>query len=677
MGFKTFQSPSYFEKNRLKHCIFFTREEVEAPAVPYVVEDNEGLIWGWGALTESKEALETIIRNNPQKFGSLENYKDGKPFPLRYVKPKCNFNSRHRHKYRYTTYVYKGLCPECLKMSYFGDFLVPLEEKSKEISILKEFYGEDKWKIYSACYASMIPLFNHSEQTRLVDIGFVFDNEKAFCPHCGHDLSDLFFKDFSYRALTVPQDNQYLVNTTVFDDVDEKGKIVFSNFMQGYGVSKDKTRMYTKGWRTRIMFNVKTGMSYFIPDKKAPKGVYSSHMINITYGSCEVTNLDLGINKDAVWYLFTVLAKAKKLPKYVIQSWQNGFSDESLISPSYFLCLLSILNRIPCLTFEQAQAIASLSNTLDFRTNKYRIVGGTKQADNFNAVLEQFIKNCRLKSTKKIRRMLVQDLSYLFPFYMFSRYGFTDPNLIDRFNTFVDKCKKLNRPFKYDGSSHIPAFSKKLISIRGEIGAINALVNGSKWVEDTARTYYLIMQKDPSVMQNDFLRGTMEEMHNKLSTIYLQIKHKNTPIPYKTGTEYLDASFGEYEFKRAVDTHELIKVGQIMHICVGSYGDNAVAGNLIIVVGRNNKGVPVMCIELIPKKSGFILKQAKTFANNHIQSDMAYALKQWVEAIKIDTTECPDYEHIRNNQIDSDPAYKQTYDWHQLEIDENGNVFEA
>ena len=68
--------------------------------------------------------------------------------------------------------------------------------------------------------------------------------------------------------------------------------------------------------------------------------------------------------------------------------------------------------------------------------------------------------------------------------------------------------------------------------------------------------------------------------------------------------------------------------------------------------------------------------QAKAFCNNLVQSSHALALKKWISITGVDGNKCTDYTHILNDNIEMDESKCNTkhHDYHNLEIDEDGNV---
>jgi hypothetical protein len=177
---------------------------------------------------------------------------------------------------------------------------------------------------------------------------------------------------------------------------------------------------------------------------------------------------------------------------------------------------------------------------------------------------------------------------------------------------------------------------------------------------DTANMYETFKRFE--LVDTRLLKGSIREIHDKMSADYRKLGERNIKIPYEEGMYELNDEIDDYKFELAKTTHQLITVGNDMGICVGSYGRRAAEGRLIIVtMTQNNKYVG--CIELT--KDGKELRQAKAIFNNVLQEKKAEALKVWVERKKIETKHCYDYQHIADGEIeyDKDKIYQSTHNY--------------
>jgi hypothetical protein len=170
------------------------------------------------------------------------------------------------------------------------------------------------------------------------------------------------------------------------------------------------------------------------------------------------------------------------------------------------------------------------------------------------------------------------------------------------------------------------------------------------------------------------LKGNIEEIHNRLAVIDMQVAHMNVEIKYteREKKAFNTMSIEGLTFSLASDTNELVRVGQEMHICVGSYRDKALSKNCTIIIARDLTLKPVICIEVDMRTYSLI--QAKAVCNNLVQEHKAEALKKWVEVTGLETLYCEDYAHIASGNIQYEDIYKSNVDYHNIEIDDNDNI---
>jgi hypothetical protein len=158
--------------------------------------------------------------------------------------------------------------------------------------------------------------------------------------------------------------------------------------------------------------------------------------------------------------------------------------------------------------------------------------------------------------------------------------------------------------------------------------------------------------------------GSFVEIHDELSQIITKIRYTNKEIPYQKSDYNLVENINGYTFELAKDTNQLVEIGQKMGICVGGYRDAALSQySKIVHVTYDSKYVG--CIELTSKHA---LLQAKAKYNNMMSGNLAKAMRKWVKIKKIKNPEnCYDYRRL-------DEETHSTYDYHGLELNENGDV---
>ncbi len=223
-----------------------------------------------------------------------------------------------------------------------------------------------------------------------------------------------------------------------------------------------------------------------------------------------------------------------------------------------------------------------------------------------------------------------------------------------------------------------------IMAEKGEVWLAQKIIKNDDFLSsmlfDTVRLYYKIKDYDKTIITRTMMKGNLKTLHDNFSKAFNLIKYKNISLLYTEKELALEDTINMdnniVKFKMAKDTDELVKIGQQMKICVGSYRDKCINKfcDIISIMYNNNY---VGCIELKDKNEFFNLIQAKAPCNNRIQGFVAKALKQWCEKHKIYTNNCYDYTHIKDNNIDMsciNDTYSTT-DYHNLEI-VNGQVTE-
>lgn len=667
---KIFELPS--DKCLYKKTVFFTTGQFEANNYPYTIiahADKEMVQpWHYGfSLTKEEEFLKQCfkrgLREREYFFTSLV-YEYGDSIDVSNVLTFAEFKEKRVYS------RLKILCPHCFHFSFIGDCLSPKEEEKATINKLVETFGEKYWK--AICYKlSNITLTLDVGEPKVLGLPNVFEDGKAICPCCSRDLSvELFGNANKERILTNLNTDTYYENATVFED---KEKLVLSQYFRSYGVNNSQTKAFLKHFRVRYTLKTDSGMSY-IPIVKGGGDSFPKHMFNLTFGNPHVQGYSIE-DRAAVLHIFKALAKRKCPSKELQDDWLKGAEDNLRLVPATFLMQITcILNRLPCLTFQQAWDIAKMPI---YDVTRSRFLGKTKHTDNYNTVINQILKNCGVKNCKSTKKLLSQNFNLLVGFWLFSHLGFKDINLIKRFVDTLGNRSGMSFSNYMWGYKNASILIKKLIALKGEPAIIKLIEqDSSQEFMDVARMYCRIMEQDPSMIKEDYLRKSVSEMHAILIDISNQLKYKNMPIPLIESENVFDQDIMDLEFRRAKDTHELISVGQLMRICVGGYRDEVISRYSIIVVARE-RDKPVICIELRQDGKKYRLAQAKSFGNQKVQGYHAIALKQWIKNVgSIETEQCSDYKHIIDNQIDKETASQDGgLDYHQLELVENNVIF--
>ena len=521
------------------------------------------------------------------------------------------------------------------------------------------------------------------DMTRVIDIYgekdgmLVLNFERMFyvtkaciCKHCGKEISDIQnidnFGNLRARGLTL------------FEDGD---KIICSGFINSFYINPNAENIGMKAFRTRVVFNTRTGQTYMLPDMtvdgKKLKGT-SSHLINCTYGGCGYTVSLHEQWKEVKFQEAIVKALLEKRGQQEsIEEWLEALSQwnsDIQVTLENIMARITLMNRFPMFN---PLTIENLENTMRARGLKHqmskifhRVATTSSIADFITAV------DIKLPKTKTVKRLIAKDVTNAFKLEVFYSYGFRKIDLMERFCS-IERGEITFATNGYPSSSKQKKnFVKALIAKRGDVVAMNLLCSShNSYLSDTAMMYEKLLLHN--VLSDDDFKGNLKEIHDNFSRLVNRIKFANAPIKYsEKEIKRYNMQINNLSFKLATDTHELIRVGQDMHICVGGYGDRALSRSCTIVVARDEKDIPKICIELDSRKK---LRQAKTICNNLPQANLAVALKEWVEKTSIDDDSCCDYRHIKEGNIEFDESkcYTSRGDFHNLEVNENGDVVTA
>lgn len=152
----------------------------------------------------------------------------------------------------------------------------------------------------------------------------------------------------------------------------------------------------------------------------------------------------------------------------------------------------------------------------------------------------------------------------------------------------------------------------------------------SYMLTDTITMYKSILTKIPEY-KIDLKDKDIQEIHDILSSDLRKVKTKNKRIARDKILYPLvkDWKFKNITYRLAKDTHELIQVGSLMNICVGSYGTNAVKKKCYILIGYDENDNPVTCIELRKNENdNFKIYQVKKKHNKLSNYDEAYYISE-------------------------------------------------
>ena len=489
------------------------------------------------------------------------------------------------------------------------------------------------------------------------------EKHKNCCPNCR--------KDIEQTPIGIRGTMCSGRSATIFYDGD---KIIISGFVTEFIVNRKANKLVMKAYRTRAVYNTKTGQSFVLPTftaegKKAKGKTMYNHIVNVTYTGI----YDGGIS----YYVLQNPTVKKRILEALLQAHGREYNEkwENILAISdlgTIMACFSIFNRFPMMREEDIEVLAK--NYRLIKNDMSKTFGAICPTDEQMNVIAKI--KTRLPKTKTFKKLVARDILNALKMETFRAYGFSKVDLLERFCAIEDKDIVFNNYYyeKVERANKCK-FLRQLIKSRGEVVTMGLLQSQhAHLLMDTAYMYIKILPH--GVLTNDDLKGNLKEIHDRLANIEANIRHANVEIPYSPKEKTLEGEFDGIVFKLAADTHTLIRVGQQMHICVGSYDERAMLKSCTIVVGYKDEK-PVICIELSGTSKNLV--QAKAFANNLVQGNNALALKKWVESNGIDADSNCDYKHIKAGNIlfDETQFIKSNHDYHGLEVDENGNVYEG
>lgn len=482
------------------------------------------------------------------------------------------------------------------------------------------------------------------------------------CPVCNEKHADILPVTGTFDS------NVSFCSYTLFEN--ENGKITLKIRFKAYFVMRE--RFFEKNCCFVFVYNTRTGQSYMLPTKDNKGQIvklarWNNSLTNITYNGlppCEMVSL---VDTFAQCPDFSIdvamaIAKMHSLDENIVAAeWKQAivkmkariYDKETSQTPSMVevrttMKALALFNRLPMFPIEKIFEMASVF----IRSKKISyLFSNIKQDDIASLAIEKILSKAKLKN-KTNKKALIGDLRMVYSIEYFKLFGFTSVDLFERFAKTRITFDRTGRFCGEKNIEYMSDFLSHLISLKGESTVIKMLETDAEtrqWFTlDSAMLYSKIKKNSPEDITSRVLKGSIADIHERLSRIADEKKHTNKQIeyPYLNAEEYHHICNG-IEFKPATGTYELILVGRTMHICVGGYGDNAVSHRCIIVVGRR-EGIPVICIELDGR--GRELRQVKAPYNEMLQGDEAQAFREWLKKTpNINTDGCWDYNYMNTS----------------------------
>jgi len=450
------------------------------------------------------------------------------------------------------------------------------------------------------------------------------------CPQCLKISKDKEIIDASGKDIT------HIYNhLSYFDNGDTVRAYIFSK-----EISFFSKKLQQKHIKTMVVFNIKTGQTYFFEPRyentsKRWKHYGGPRLKNISISSYAGLLLSFKLNENdpKVQGLMDLLhAKLQEKFPYPVKSLQAYGQEHNAKKPygekNLSLAIMANYVRLPHLnSYDFNQFIED--NRFMYEDKKFAYILRKARPDTSNPVGD-LVKAFKGPDAKSIRKLVMQDLNYLSKLYMFQ--DFKDVNNVRRL---LEKTNEWQKGYQgYD--EKLPLFIKAMLKKAPETVVANKILklHTIYFLTDTARMYFDIKEIND---EYDFdISRSLKDLHDIFSMDYNKLQHPNLPLEYSKQELRIECDIDGYEFRLAKETHELITVGAKMDICVGSYGNRAHRKDLAICVAYKDNE-PVVCFELSRHLDRVL--QAKLHGNQRPKDEMYDLCMEFINRneMKIDT----------------------------------------
>ena len=499
------------------------------------------------------------------------------------------------------------------------------------------------------------------------------------CPHCGHKIVNVKWSvepTFTYHKVETPQKNEE--DFLPFDEVEKMeyvedrdhptiyleryqregihvahcantGSVTIKTFLKVWPVSDDKLAMewsakyaspktmYGKYWlqksteRYRIVFNLKTGQTYIMQGidafgKRVKNNMLKSRINKISLAANNYNLNMFGFHNEMKDVVLKALAEYHGFENQAAKAMDGKCGAGYVAQLNYFYCVPE----------QHLQPLFDFCHNCDNEVSK-RMVHDMKKALTNNS-FEVFPKYMQKRS---IKQRLRQNITMSAVYRWLHKFGITDINIM---NNIVDNLSR--EAFRRmhtnmcDDTRHVVAFVKWLIEGRNAESIKTIIINSFEndyWLHDSIRMFEQVMATGIEVDNS----GNIKEIHDRIMHEYNKMRFKNRVIQYEKSEQNFEQTVDDYQFVLAEDTDRLYDIGNNLRICVGSYGERAVAKHCTIVTMQKDNSY-VACIELRKMHGQWYMNQLKAKFNHTVQ-DIDPVIK-WVASTGIITDDCNDYQ---------------------------------
>ena len=539
--------------------------------------------------------------------------------------------------------------------------------KKCNIRVAYHFTGDKKSLKYPV---NNKPIFNDEFESWHIEDFYTCNKDKAYYSlgQIRHTDKIKFVKDMSHKIF-----GAYIYSTLVIIMYNAKTNQI--NFVKKH--FKIQYRYYgsTARWM-KICFVYKNG-NYVLMNKKElirnrinngyihPYAVQSEICDELRCLNCKD---DFAFVKFSINCIFEMKLQTVNSKEIILNEKKNPFSNEYLICKRLFIDM-----RIPYLTLEDKNRlyIDIDDDNIMFKYNYFKYI----KEESEEGRNEFFKKIDVLPHTKKAKQLTNKSLAYAVIYKKMKEYGFKNLDLFYQICNFdKQNANDLDELLKICFNIPAKRFFKNYLKYSSEKKILMDIKNtNSEIICDAIMIYNQMYNKGYNRLLvtaggKSLFKLSIREFHDEISRINNRIvedKHLNVALSNKKQKELSNTYIydnDKYEFSVVTENLKLVEIGQVMNICVGSYGHKVNIHHCNIVSVVKNDNIYAACIEL--DGSGKSICQAKGYRNNYLHENTHHVVNQWIEdhKLQIKTGDLTNVLKSATNQRE--------YDFHRKEIGE-------
>jgi hypothetical protein len=533
-----------------------------------------------------------------------------------------------------------------------------------------------------------------------------FDVAEFKCAHCGEVhyvklrqwrtnksllMRKINEKKYAAKAIDyAPMSSPSYIKTDEMIVVDrEEGKL--SIFVRFLNIITAKTHYVVEPYYEKYIINYKNHTAYIVKGRTyngtKTFGYNGTPLINATNYRCGLWSSHIGFHHLSTELLENFVQfyfQEANVPMYddLVQKMKddllNKHDSSTLSYKAMMFELVMAMNKCPSLlldydAYTQSFSMSKVGNKPFF--SKAFIKYFPKTIVDKQELIRTIARTYDVPCSPSFWKLYLNDITMLDKAIYFKQCGFNNPDVIRMLitnNTFFEdameqRCTSFDIKEIINVADKFRQIVKKMVANSDElVVAKRFLTTQVYWyISDTLNMYNKVKAHDTKLLDTINWSSSLKEIHDDLSLIIDKIKYANAEIKYTNREKHLENSIDGYTFKLAVDTNELVAIGQEMKICVGSYREQAISKQSLIISIRDDSKY-VGCIEL---DNSFGLRQIKGNRNSYLIGEVGNAAIKWVKTSGVkDYNRNVDFTHIGQQSL-------QKIDFHTLELDENGNVY--